>query len=137
VKEVRYNGARAADGVFAVYGGALDQKLEIEVADKPAGLTGTVKDGDHAVGEAHVVLVRWPVNPQDRRVSTTTTTADADGKFQLMGLVPAEYRYFAIRAAAKDKLQEPYVMDGLLQSAKKITLAANGMQTLEVEVVNP
>ena len=137
VKEVRYNGARADDGVFAVNGGALDQKLEIEVDDKPAVLTGTVKDGDHAVGEAHVVLVRWPVNPQDRRVSTTTTTADADGKFQLMGLVPAEYRYFAIRAAAKDKLQEPYVMDGLLQSAKKITLAANGMQTLEVEVVNP
>ena len=59
------------------------------------------------------------------------------GSFRLWGWGRGGYRYFAIRAAAKDKLQEPYVRDGLLQGAKKVTLAPNGMQTLEVEVVNP
>jgi hypothetical protein len=133
VQEVRYNGARMPDGWLALSAGAPGQSVEVLVGNTPAALTGTVKDGD----SARVVLIHWPPNPAEIRHSTTTATADPDGKFQLTNLAPGDYRYFAVRAGAIDKLQEPYVMDHALQSARKLTLGPGIVQSIELEMIDP
>jgi hypothetical protein len=130
VKEVKYGGVTMLPGWLTLSAGAVSQTLDIVVDDKPAALTGTVKYGDGAL----VVLVRWPPNNRDFRTTRNTAAADADGKFQFQNQAPGEYRCFAIRATEQDRLEEPYVLDRMLQGAKKVTLTSGGAGTVEMEM---
>jgi hypothetical protein len=134
VKEIRYNGISQAPGWLTLSEGALSQSVEVIVDDKPAAVTGKVKDGEGA----QVVLVSWPPNKLDYRSSSRTATADADGKFQIMNLPPGEYRCFAMRAGTeRDKLEEPYVLDRMLAAAKKVTVEAGSGQAVELDLLVP
>lgn len=131
VKEVRYNGVVMPFATLTANGAALAHKIEVVVDDKPAAVTGGTKPG------ARVVLARWPITTPDPRASLITADAGDDGKYQLTNLAPIEYRILAIPGDAVRKLERPGVLDGLLQSAKKLTLAPNGTQTQNLELVNP
>jgi len=132
IKEIRYNGISQPSGWLTLSEGAMSQTIEVVVDDKPAAVTGKVKDGDGT----QVVLVSWPPNKLDYRSSTRTVAADADGKFQITNLAPGEYRVFAMRGD-RDKLEEPYVMDRALAAAKKVTVEAGSGATVELELFVP
>ncbi|HXA52713.1 MAG TPA: carboxypeptidase-like regulatory domain-containing protein [Candidatus Acidoferrum sp.] len=131
VKEVRYNGAVMPFGTLKVSGAAMAHKVEIVVDDKPASVTGKTEPG------AIVILARWPITTPDPRTSYTAVHAGADGKYQALNLAPVEYRIFAMPVDAARKLDRPGVLDGLLQSAKKLTLSSNATHTQDLELLRP
>jgi hypothetical protein len=134
IKEIRYNGISQPAGSLTLTEGAVSQAIEVVVDDKPAAVTGKVKDGEGA----QVLLVAWPPSKMDVRTSTRSASADVDGKFQITNLAPGEYRCFAVGARVeRDKLEEPYVMDRMLAAAKKVTLEAGSAAVVELELLIP
>jgi len=135
VKEVRYNGADAGK-VLRLNTDAQIHSLEIVVDDKPATLTGKVTIHDKAVNAPYVVAMRWPVNSSDSLWPLTRASGDADGRFQFTGLGPGDYRFFAVSATAKEKLEEPDVLHRLLRTAQDITLAPRDFRNVTLEVTD-
>jgi hypothetical protein len=137
VREIRYNGSAVADNIVDFNGNAPVQSLVIVVDDKPALVAGMVVDGDSPVGQASVVLIRWPASPQDVFLSAKMITADDGGRFHFIGLAPGEYRILAVSPAAAGKLDDPHVLERLLNNAKHFELSPGGSQTLTLKVTAP
>jgi protocatechuate 3,4-dioxygenase beta subunit len=137
VREIRYNGSAVADNIVDFNGNAPVQSLVIVVDDKPALVAGMVVDGDSPVGQASVVLIRWPASPQDVFLSAKMITADDGGRFHFIGLAPGEYRILAVSPAAAGKLDEPHVLERLLNNAGHFELSPGGSQTLTLKVTAP
>jgi hypothetical protein len=134
IKEVRYNGSVMADTVLRLNPGATVHSLEIIVDDKPATLTGKVTDRDKPVSDPYVVVMKWPANSSDSLWPVTGRSGDGDGGFQFVGLVPGDYRLFAVPANLKEKLEEPNVLNQLLGVAKDITLAPRDSRNVALEL---
>ena len=108
VKEVRYNGLLVADGVFTPVSGPAN--LEIVIDDKAATISGSVAERDKVAGPIMVVAVKWPLAPDSSSVSmllrkSINTPADEQGKFQIDGLAPGEYRVFAVTEDYRDETE--------------------------------
>lgn len=135
VEAIRYNGAESADGLVALAPGA---ELEIVIGDKPASLSGTVMNGASPAQGAGVVLVKWPIARIDPfRPYQFSATSGENGKFQLTGLPPGEYRVLAIPVGGLLQLGEPGVLNQLAASAERVTLERGGSQTVELKLVDP
>jgi hypothetical protein len=106
-------------------------RLEILLDDQPAAILGEVSEGDRKVARAVVVLIRS--STADR-----TVTEASDAGAYLGKLLPAgEYRVFAVRASAREKLDESGMMERLLVAAEKVNLSRGASVTLNLRVVEP
>jgi hypothetical protein len=137
VKEVRYNGSLVSENVLSLDAHAVEHSLEIVVDDNPATVFGTARDGDEPANWPQVVLAKWPLSTLDPYSSLTTVTGDENGKFQFIGLPPGEYRLFSVPAGARERLQEPGILDQLMRKAEKITLAERAYRDISLEVHDP
>jgi hypothetical protein len=136
VKEIRYNGSPVPDAFLRIDPYAVAHKLEIVIDDKPAVLSGVVGESDRTVANAFVVAARWPAMGDVHTASRKVTAGD-DGKFQIAGLAPGEYRLAAVAPEAKDKLDEPNVLERLLSGGQKVTLGPNVFQSVTVQPADP
>ncbi len=135
VKEIRYNGSRV-ESTVTLNGSALAQQIVVELADRPAAVTGVVKQGDNPADGAWVVLEKWPSqtgNYWNRR----PVAADENGKFQFTGLAPGEYRVFAVAREDRMRLEEPGAWERFVSAGRKITLDAGGFQNLTLAPAGP
>ena len=137
VREVRYNGSAVVDNIVALNGNAPLHSLQIVVDDKPAGISGTVADGDTPMGNAHVVLIRWPASLEDVFLSAKISDGDEAGRFQFAGLAPGDYRILAVSPVTAEKLDEPRVLERLLNLAERVTLTAGASQNLSLKATDP
>jgi hypothetical protein len=136
IKEIRYGGKPVTADVFEWNGAGL---LEIVVDDRPPVIAGTVMDGDKPANRPAVVLVRWPVYEQDVfRSVVWDTSGDDKGKFRIdVPIAPGEYRVFAVPQDGMDKLQQPHVLERLLQRAEKATFEKGGAYDLSLKLSDP
>jgi len=137
VKEVRYNGHRISNNIVQMDAGAPSHPLEIVVDDKPATVVGAVTDRDKPVSQPTVVLARWPLNTSDVFSSVVMATGDENGKYNLTGLAPGDYRVFAVASEVKGKLDEPGVMERLLSTAEKLSLTERAVQNVALKAATP
>jgi hypothetical protein len=135
VKGIRYNGGRVQDSV-TLNGSALAQSVVIELSDKPASITGAVKQGDRAVEKAWVVLQKWPM-PLDAPWTRRPTAAGEDGNFQFTGLAPGEYHIFAISPEDRLRLEEPGMWERLASAGQKISLGPAGFENVSLTPADP
>ena len=134
IKQIRYRGVRLNGNIFDAAG---DGELEIEIDDRAALVTGSVRTNDRPVGRAHVALVRWPLEPRDLFGSVKQADADDDGKFQF-GLLPAgEYRVLALPPDQRERIEEPGVLQRLLPRAERIVLERGGSQSVTLAPLDP
>jgi hypothetical protein len=134
VKEIRYNGSPILDGIMTPAQGA---QLEIVFDDKPAIVAGSVTDGDKPVDRAIVYLAQWPASSTNPIVMRTPT--GSDGKFQMAGLAPGEYRAVALLPlpiAEQGRLTND-VLAGLLSRGEKFTLVRGGSQSVALKLSDP
>ena len=138
VKEVRYNGlalrGNPSEQTLELDRSAPDHALEIEVDDKPAFLSGTVADRGHPVNRPYVVLSRWPLSVPSALWPVPSATGDEDGKFQVAGLAPGEYRVLAVSSACSAELEKPNLLERLLARARKVELGPRGSVQVSLEL---
>ena len=136
VKEIRYNGQVVRDGIIPMAQPAMSHSVTIVLDDKPATLTGVVKDGDNPARAPWVVLARWPLTPGQVFIPAQAVAGDDSGRYQLTGLAPGEYRLVAVRAREQYDTRPPKVLEQALAAAKKIEITPGGLQTINVDVVS-
>jgi hypothetical protein len=134
VKEIRYNQVAAPDGLIFVSGPGA---LEVVVEDKAAEVEGVVSNGSDRVSRPEIVLAKWPPNPESVFLSTSDRTGADDGEFQFLGLAPGEYRILAVAEEAREKLQEPGVLERLMGRAQTVKLEPASVQELRLKLVDP
>jgi hypothetical protein len=132
VKEIRVDGRVAPDGVDALHQGS---KLEIEIDDQPAAIAGSVTDADKPFSQPLVFAAKWP----SLEVPLRPATGDNDGKFQITGLPPGEYRILAVQSAPLPDGQQisPKMLDQLWSNAEKVTLERGGAQSVSLKLSDP
>lgn len=134
IQEVRYRGAAQPGSIFYYTG---DGELEIEIGRSPASITGSVMNQDKPLPNADVVFMRWPNEPDDDRDAVRHIAADADGKFQIAGIVPGDYRLFAVAAKDRSQAEQPAPWQRLVSRAEKLALARGASQNLVIQVSDP
>lgn len=134
VKEVRYRGNIAPDGIFDFTG---DGVLEVVVDSQPAALTGTVRNQDKPIAGADVFLIRWPLPQERQAMDVRRITTDGDGYFQVLGLAPSEYRIFSVGPGDRAAAQEPAAWARLLSHAEKLMLTRGASPSLGLAPVDP
>ncbi|MEP6960507.1 MAG: carboxypeptidase-like regulatory domain-containing protein [Acidobacteriota bacterium] len=128
VKEVRFNGAPLRELILLPT--STPGKLEIIVDDKRSSVAGTVTDGSRSIAGAYVLAVRENTPPEANPFMLSTAT----GGFNSGSLTPGDYRIFAVAAEQRDRIHEPGVLDRVLSSAQKFTLAPGASQVLTVRI---
>jgi hypothetical protein len=124
-KEFRYNGIPAPDGMITP---SPDGRLEIVIDDQGAMVTGSVIDGDKPANRPRVVLL------DNRRSVVGNALGDQEGKFQITGLAPGEYR---ILAFPESYATFPDNIARFLDSAEKVTLERGGVQNFSLKLSDP
>jgi len=132
VKEVRQDGRAAPDGVVRLYQGS---QLEIVIDDQPAAITGSVTEGDKPFIQPLVFAAKWP----SLEVIGRPVTGDNDGKFQITGLEPGEYRVLAVQSASLPDGQQisAPMLAKLWSSAEKVTVDRGGSQSVSLKLSDP
>jgi len=133
VREIRYNNIPANNGIIDLRSGSVAQQIDIVVDDKPSTLTGSVADGDKPALHADVVLVKWPVLPDDVYLSTKHATGDETGKYRFSGLPPGDYRIFAV---ASGRLDDPGVLYRIAGSAEAVSLDRGSAKDLALKLAD-
>jgi len=136
VKEVRYNGVMVADSVFTPILGAPGL-LEIVIDDKAATISGSVAEYYNLSAQIMVMAVKWPMSSDATPLSAllrpnADVTADDQGRFQIGGLAPGEYRVLALPVGTLSRLP-PDIVNG----AEKVTLERGGSQNISLKIVEP
>jgi len=139
VKEVRYNGLPATDGVFTPVSGPAN--LEIVIDDKAATISGSVAERGKVAGPIMIVAVKWPLSANSSSMSmllprSRSAPADDQGKFQISGLAPGEYRVFGMTEAIALEMR-PYSLIRLVSRAEKVTLERGSSQSISIKIVEP
>lgn len=133
VKELRYNSTAMADGMLTPAPGASVQDLEIVLDDKPGVISGSVRDGDKPVSNPFIVAVKLPFQEGDIPLSGESLTGDKDGKFQILGLPPGEYRVIALNKFVR--LNEISVQ--ILSRAEKVIVDRGSSKDVSLKLIDP
>jgi hypothetical protein len=135
VKEIRYNGVVVTDGIITPIPGAPGQ-LDIVIDDHAATISGSVAERDKVSGGVMVTAVKWPVSSGATSLSmlasNASVMADDQGRFQIGGLAPGEYRLMATPVGSLSRLP-PDTVSG----AEKVTLERGGSQSVSLKIVEP
>lgn len=136
VKEIRYDGHVLEDGSITPSSGSL---LEIVIDDKAATLTGTVAGLDKPGSRAVIITAKWPpLRDQNGTFLITSgdVTEDRQGRFQIGGLAPGEYRVVALSPGG-GAWQNMNLVMRLLSVGQAVTLDRGGLQEVSIKLTEP
>jgi len=108
VKSAKLGGVDVLNTGFH-FAGEPDKVLEIVLAKNAGSLAGRVED-DRKQPAAGVFVTLIPDIPTARLYRTDmykTTSTDADGRFEIKGLPPGDYKVFALEGFEKDAWLDP------------------------------
>jgi hypothetical protein len=141
LKEVRIGGRNAAYEP-APFGAPEDSRNDVEIVLSNRGGTigGRVTDGDNKPVDLYTVIA-FPTD-RDRWFSGSslvkTTTSSSDGTFVLPSLAPGDYLLAAVEFSEldpnADDLMQPDGLARLAPSARRVTVAANQQQRVDMKL---
>jgi hypothetical protein len=132
VKEIHVNGEALRDDTVTL--SAELNRAEIVIDDKPGTIVGTVTDRDQPVGGARVRLFRKA--PQSV-LPVSALTADSQGKFEIKGLAPGEYRILAQpKATATQPAGAPTDVT-YVEAGQPIAVERGGTSNVTLLLTNP
>jgi hypothetical protein len=139
VKEIRSDGVPMQNGVVAAGPGS---RIEIVIDDQPATLSGVVRDGDTGEVQPKIYLSRWPppAAPSPARAITMppSATGDSDGKFQIAGLAPGDYKVVALPPGpAPDGAPDWSISPRVWERAQTVTLERGKVSEVTVKLTDP
>jgi Carboxypeptidase regulatory-like domain len=115
-------------------------QLQIVIDDKPGVITGTVTDGDMPAANAQVSLY-----PKDLPLAGLPLTVPGgyvrtgnDGKFQVKGLTPGEYRIVAWRPPDGPRLGgSGNILPKLVTHAQSVTVERGSTSNVDLRLTDP
>lgn len=124
VKKLVYNGSDLPGRQFALNADALQHNLRIILSNQGASFHGQVRDQmNRPVSQSKILLVPWPADSgSGYPADVHEATADASGAFSFSGLRPEDCRVVAVRASARERLEQPGRLMSVLSEAKSINL---------------
>jgi hypothetical protein len=136
VKEMRFNGALLFGNLVPLDAAGMARSLTIVLDDKPAALSGVVRDGDSPVVNASVVVAAWPWPPNQVFFPTLRSRTDEQGRFQIGGLAPGEYRAVALRSQAEEDGRLPDTLERAFAAADRLNLGPRESRSLTLRPVS-
>ncbi len=133
VKQIRLQGRPLAGAIDFL----ADGNLEFEIDSNPSTLSGSVRNNDRPVGDATMLFAPWPYTPGVYMDQMRQVVVDDKGEFQVPGLVPGEYRVFAVANSDVSRATAPANLQRLLTSAQTVKLARGGTQTVTLRLTDP
>jgi hypothetical protein len=139
VKEIRYNGLAVADDVITLIAGA-PAELEIVIDDKAATISGSVAERDKVTDRIMVVAMKWPVPADATSLSallnlSNSVSTDDQGRFQIGGLAPGEYRVLAL--TGDTLIRNGDRLSQLAGRGEKVTVERESSQNVSLKIVEP
>ena len=137
VKEIRANGVVAPDGIVTPGPGL---RLEVVIDDQPATLAGAVTDGGKPSWQPKVYVSRWPAatRPLPGMLGAPAATGNVDGRFQIAGLPPGEYRVPAVPSGPiPDGASDWNITPQLWDRAERVTLERGTQKEIVLKLTDP
>ena len=138
VKEIRANGVVAPDGIVTPGPGL---RLEVVIDDQPATLAGAVTDGGKPSWQPKVYVSRWPLatRPLPGMLGAApAATGNVDGRFQIAGLPPGEYRVPAVPSGPiPDGASDWNITPQLWDRAERVTLERGKQKEIVLKLADP
>jgi protocatechuate 3,4-dioxygenase beta subunit len=134
IKDVQYGASSALEDGFTVVRGA-PATLEITISSRGARVQGAVSDADGlpAAG-VWVVLVPELKHREQYRLYKTQTT-DQNGRFDLRGIPPGDYKLFSWEEVEMGAWEDPEFLKPFEEKGEKITLREGDQKTLSLVTI--
>jgi hypothetical protein len=139
LKSVTIGGVDVTDTGFDFgFSGRAFDDAEIVLSPAGGGIAGTVTGRAGARADQAIVLA-FSTNRQDWFAGSRflKLVAATNGSFDLNGLPPGEYWAAAVDALAPGDWQTPEVLDGLVGTATRVTIAERQVQTATLRLTRP
>jgi protocatechuate 3,4-dioxygenase beta subunit len=131
IKDVQYGPSSALEDGFTVVRGA-PATLEITVSSHGARVQGAVSDADGLPASGvWVVLVPEAKHREQYRLYKTQTT-DQNGRFDLRGIPPGEYKLFSWEEVEMGAWEDPEFLRPFEEKGEKIALQEGDQKTLNL-----
>jgi hypothetical protein len=139
LKELHYNGSISRGRDFVIDPSAADHNLEIVFSDRLGYLTGTVRAREgKPIADVHVLIAPWPAAVESSYPREVwDQDADPSGLYSFVALHPGKYRVIAVPNESAAKLQEPWILMRLFESARDLEVAEATTTSADITVVIP
>jgi len=134
LKEARCRGQDAMASLISLNSAEVLDDCTLKLARDVGRVIGTVKNDDKPAEGMAVVLL--PVEMERRKMSRHISTAqsDANGAFELRGVVPGDYYAFAVTPSDDAIYYQLEFADRNRESATRITIKPNEAKSLDLKV---
>lgn len=134
LKEARCRGQDALASPITLNAAEVLDDCTLNVARDVGKVIGAVKQDDKPAEGLAVVLI--PVEMERRKIARHTSTAqtDANGAFEMRGVIPGEYFAFAVAPADDAVYYQLEFADRNRENATKITVKPNELHSVELKV---
>ncbi len=134
LKEARCRGQDVLVSLITLNSAEVLDGCALKVARDVGRVIGTVKSDDKPAEGMAVVLI--PVEFERRKVARHVSTAqtDVNGAFELRGVIPGDYYAFAVTPSDDAIYYQPEFADRNRESATKISVKPNDLQSVELKV---
>lgn len=136
VKEIRYNGSPIPGRTLEFQRSAIGHTITVVIDDKPAAITGSVVKNDKPVPRPFVVVAKWPLPSDESFNYSAVITGNDDGKFQVAGLAPGEYRVVALATRDEYDRRTPNALERAFAAAKRVDLSPSAFSTVTVGITS-
>jgi hypothetical protein len=139
LQSIRLGGREVADAILQI-STHVNGKLEISLGTNAAGVTGSVirRSGNKGLAAAGMRVVLVPeVTRRGRRDLYKTAVSDKDGKFQLVGIAPGNYKIYAWELVEEGAWEDPEFMRIYEDAGRAIRVGGNGRESLDVNLIPP
>ena len=133
VKSIRLDAQDVTQTGIDLSGASSGSKIEITLGTNPGLASGTVKDGEVAASGLPVTILPDPAQPMQPYLIKTATT-DADGKFQVSGLAPGNYKAYAWSAITSELYKDPEFMRRFENDGAKLVVKEGSTERVELKV---
>ncbi len=133
IRSIRLDAQDVTQTGIDLSGASSGSKIEITLGTNPGLASGTVKEGDVAAPGLPVTVLPDPAQPMQPYLIKTATT-DTDGKFQVSGLAPGNYKVYAWSAITAELYKDPEFMRRFENDGAKIVVKEGSTERVELKV---
>jgi hypothetical protein len=134
VRSVRMGNQEVLEKGLDLSQGQSPAAVEVILSTKPGSVGGSVKDDKDPAPGGWVALIPDPVRPEQMHLYRFAS-ADQNGRFNLNGVAPGEYKIYAFEEAQPEILRDLELLKTFEQKGTKVTVRENTRENVELTVL--